>query len=454
MEKKIINSEKGGSPRTGASLSRSQTGTSPRTKDGKSKSVRMFPKFKANSPKKAGKKTSQKGKQVQRKTVVRDHVSGPFNIRRSVHARIDPEKGLVGFPPEIEAALKSSGISIEEFKEQPDAVAKVLTFHQKEIVKRTAPKKGDLHAGILEMPNTAKFTFDEFLEREDPTAIYTDLKNIGQGAVGQIFSAIDQRTGNKVAIKEMILKPSQKDALIAEMAIMKQSKHENVVSFFGAYNTNNKIWVVMELMDSGCLTEVLDHHDQIQMNEGQIARVCVEVLKALHHMHQMHCIHRDIKSDNVLLNSKGEVKLADFGFSCQLTKEKQKRTSVIGTPYWMPPEIISGQEYGTKVDIWSTGIMLMEMAEGEPPYMDFPPLRALFLISTKGIPPLKEMDKWSPTMVDFLNKCLIVDSLQRLRAVDLLEHPFMKMACQKDSMVQLLEISAGIKEEESKEDDD
>jgi len=209
----------------------------------------------------------------------------------------------------------------------------------------------------------------------------------------------------------------------------------------------------MELMDSGCLTEVLDHFDYLQMNEGHIARVCMEVLKALNHMHNMHCIHRDIKSDNVLLNSRGEVKLADFGFSCQLTKEKEKRTSVIGTPYWMPPEIIGGQEYGTKVDIWSTGIMIMEMTEGEPPYMDYPPLRALFLISTKGVPPLKEEEKWSPELVDFLSKCLIVEPTERPTALELLAHSFSKMVCPVSDMVQLLEAVAGIRELESSDDD-
>jgi len=303
------------------------------------------------------------------------------------------------------------------------------------------------------LPDDRKYSWEDVLEKENPTELFTDLKSIGQGAVGQIFSAIDKRTKEVVAIKEMVLKPAQKESLIAEMSIMKQSKHSNVVSFYGAYSTNSKIWVVMELMDSGCLTEVLDHFEYLQMNEGHIARVSIEVLKALNHMHNMHCIHRDIKSDNVLLNSRGEVKLADFGFSCQLTKEKEKRTSVIGTPYWMPPEIISGQEYGIKVDIWSTGIMVMEMTEGEPPYMDYPPLRALFLISTKGVPALKEEEKWSIELVDFLSKCLIVEPLERPTAAELLEHPFAKMVCPLEDMVQLLEAVAGIKELESSDDD-
>lgn len=144
-------------------------------------------------------------------------------------------------------------------------------------------------------------------------------------------------------------------------------------------------WVVMELMDGGCLTDVLEQFDSVRMTEGQIAHVCQQTLSALSYIHASHRIHRDIKSDNILLNTKGQVKIADFGYAAQLTQDQQKRHTVVGTPYWMAPELIRGHDYGTKVDIWSTGIMLMEMVEGEPPYMEFPPLRALFLITTKVI---------------------------------------------------------------------
>jgi len=207
--------------------------------------------------------------------------------------------------------------------------------------------------------------------------------------------------------------------------------------------------MAMELMDAGCLTEILDEFEVLKMTEPQIARICVEVLQALKHMHALHTIHRDIKSDNILLNTKGEIKLADFGFSCQLTREKQQRTSVIGTPYWMPPEIIGGQEYATKVDVWSLGICIMEMTEGEPPYMDYPPLRALFLISTKGIPPLRNEERWSTALVEFLSTCLAIDPDQRPTAVSLLQHPFVEKACDNDGIIQLLDAVHRIRENKS-----
>jgi len=94
------------------------------------------------------------------------------------------------------------------------------------------------------------------------------------------------------------------------------------------------LWVVMEYMDGGCLTDVLEQFATIKLTEPQIARVCMETLKSLTYIHGKHRIHRDIKSDNILLNSKGDVKIADFGYAAQLTEQQKKRNTVVGTPYW------------------------------------------------------------------------------------------------------------------------
>ena len=129
----------------------------------------------------------------------------------------------------------------------------------------------------------------------------------------------------------------------------------------------------MELMDAGCLTEILG--PDIDFPETHIAYVCKNILQALSYLHRNNKLHRDIKSDNVLMNTKGEIKLADFGFAVGLTQEENRRKSVVGTPFWMAPELIRGSAYDGSVDIWSLGITALEMADGEPPHYHDAPLK-------------------------------------------------------------------------------
>ena len=98
----------------------------------------------------------------------------------------------------------------------------------------------------------------------------------------------------------------------------------------------------------------------------------------------------------------------------------------VGTPYWMAPELVRGQSYDAKVDIWSLGIMLIEMAEGEPPYLREQPLRALYLIATKGEPRLKQESKYSATFMDFYKKSLATKPGDRASAEELLLHKFLQ----------------------------
>lgn len=279
---------------------------------------------------------------------------------------------------------------------------------------------------VKPLPDEKHFSLEDLLIKDqDPRELYKDPVKISEGASGEVFLATEVGSNRKVAIKKMVVNAKNIALISTEIQIMMTSKHENIVEYIGSYIVDKKLWVVMEYMDEGCLTSVLDQYvNDVRMTEAEISYVCRENLKGLLYVHSMHRIHRDIKSDNILLNSKGEIKIADFGYAAQLTQQKTKRITIVGTPYWMAPELIRGQDYDQKVDIWSLGIMIMEMAEGEPPYIDFPPLRALFLITTKGIPELKEQGKWSNEFKDFVYKCLNNNSEQRPTCEELLSHEF------------------------------
>ncbi|QRV99459.1 P21 activated kinase [Ceratobasidium sp. AG-Ba] len=243
------------------------------------------------------------------------------------------------------------------------------------------------------------------VSQDDPKALYSTIRKVGQGASGHVFVAKNLLDGQKVAIKQMDLtQQPRKELIVNEILVMKESRHPNIVNFLDSYLLRTDLWVVMEYMEGGALTDVIENNT---LAEDQISSICLETCKGLGHLHTQNIIHRDIKSDNVLLDAAGHVKITDFGFCAKLTDQKSKRATMVGTPYWMAPEVVKQKEYGPKVDIWSLGIMAIEMIENEPPYLDEEPLKALYLIATNGTPTLKKPETLSRELKSFLSVLLV-----------------------------------------------
>ena len=153
----------------------------------------------------------------------------------------------------------------------------------------------------------------------------------------------------------------------------------SIVDYHFTFYYKESLFMFVEFMNGGSLTDFVYHYMK-KTPEDVIGYALREILIGLRALHKRRQLHRDLKSDNILTSTKGDVKIADFGYAIQLTKDRMKRKTVVGTPAWMAPELIQKIDYDEKVDIWSLGMVAIEMCEGEPPYLRMPHFRAMHCI--------------------------------------------------------------------------
>ncbi|EIE82874.1 hypothetical protein RO3G_07579 [Rhizopus delemar RA 99-880] len=299
------------------------------------------------------------------------------------------------------------------------------------------PQKAILHKYMTTIE--ASRALSKLCREEDPHQYYADMTKIGEGASGSVYKAYAiQKEHTVVAIKQIHLRRQSRKDLIVEEVRMGQEKpfHDNLVKHIESFLWKHDVWIVMEYMEGGSLTDVVIHNC---MTEKEIAAICLELLKALDYLHSRGVIHRDIKSDNILIGPQGQIKLSDFGYCAQIDKIRSKRTTLAGTLCWMAPEIVQCKEYGPNVDIWSLGITAIEMVEGSPPHLENPQ-QAIQLLKTHHTPPsLKNPEQLSPYFRDFLSQCLQFNAEDRPTAHDLLQHPFLSDAAPLCSLLPLIE---------------
>ena len=189
----------------------------------------------------------------------------------------------------------------------------------------------------------------------------------------------------------------------------------------------------MEYMSGGSCYEIMRYnHPKGIGSESLIATILREVLKSLEYFHENRQLHRDVKAGNILINERGEVKIADFGIAANLLEQGQRkraRFTVIGTPCYMAPEILAaGIGYTEKADIWSLGITAIELATGSAPYANLYPLEVIVRISNSPPPTLPENQNFSSAFRDFVRQCLQQTASKRASAHQLLETKFIKQA--------------------------
>jgi len=272
---------------------------------------------------------------------------------------------------------------------------------------------------------------------EDPTQIFEVVEQLGKGSYGGVVKARDTRDDSVVAIKIVQIETDNTKELIREIAILSKCRSKYIVNYCGSYRRNDEIWITMEYCGAGSVGDVIKITKRT-LREEQIAVIAKHTLSGLKYLHKNNIIHRDIKAGNILLNHQGLCKLADFGVSTQLAQTISRRNTVIGSPYWMAPEVLKQNNYDQKADIWSMAISIMEMAQGKPPLSDLHPLRALLQIPSNPSPQLSKPSKWSQHLHDFLALALQKDPAQRASAAELLKHPFIRNAGKKQIIQQLV----------------
>eukprot|EP00727_Mastigamoeba_balamuthi_P005541 m51a1_g1606 putative protein serine threonine kinase (882) ;mRNA; r:188027-191761 len=253
-----------------------------------------------------------------------------------------------------------------------------------------------------------------------PFGSFTMMERVGKGAFASVYKAFWNETHVYVAIKRFDateMGPDEIDRVMEEVALMKRLKHPNILRIFDCHKDDQFLNIVLELAEGGSLlkfvTKVLD-----VVTEEVVCVYAEQIARALEYLHASNIIHRDLKAGNVLLMKDGAAKLADFGVAA-VVEGMFKRTTVLGSPYWMAPEVIEGRPYSFPSDIWSFACTIIELLTGEPPNFGLSPMAAMFrtVQSTIEIP-----KTFSPELTQLLTACFSKDADQRPTARELLQH--------------------------------
>ncbi|XP_007031483.2 PREDICTED: serine/threonine-protein kinase BLUS1 [Theobroma cacao] len=265
---------------------------------------------------------------------------------------------------------------------------------------------------------------------------YKLYEEVGEGVSATVCRALCIPLNEIVAIKVLDLEKCNNDldGIRREVQTMSLIDHPNVLRAHCSFTAGHNLWVVMPYMAGGSCLHIMKSVYSEGFEEPVIATLLREVLKALVYLHAHGHIHRDVKAGNILIDSNGSVKLADFGVSACMfdTGDRQRsRNTFVGTPCWMAPEVMQQLHgYDFKADIWSFGITALELAHGHAPFSKYPPMKVLLMTLQNAPPGLDyERDKrFSKSFKELVATCLVKDPKKRPTSEKLLKHHFFKHA--------------------------
>jgi len=266
---------------------------------------------------------------------------------------------------------------------------------------------------------------------EDPFNLFQLSDKLGEGSFGSVWKVVTKDQGHKetaLAIKQIkVSEETYIEDIEKEIKILKQCKSQNIVSYYGVFRLGSILWILMDYCGLGSVADIIDVNGK-PFDEKPAAWIILNALHGLAYLHKLGIVHRDVKGGNILVTEQGDIKLADFGVSEKLEKIVGE---VAGTPLWMAPEVAKrGEVYNHKADIWSLGITLIEIVDGEPPLSELNAYRVMLAIQRNDPPTVHNPKNMSHNFIDFLNHCLVKDYNNRWDTTGALEHIYVSNAKQ------------------------
>ncbi|KAH0789517.1 CAMK family protein kinase [Histomonas meleagridis] len=257
---------------------------------------------------------------------------------------------------------------------------------------------------------------------------YKVIKDIGKGSYGSVVLANDKRDGKYVVIKTIRTKDAKTRASAEnEAEYLKKLQHPNVIEYLDSFQKNDhEFCIVLEYADASDLSHYVDTN---KLTEAKILQIFSQLIFGLEYIHSQNILHRDIKIANIFLFKNGFVKIGDFGISREIGKTDLAKT-IIGTPYFMAPEIIKGKPYGYPADVWAAGCVLFELMTGKHAFTGKSREDLFNNIQYQSLP-RKSFSKYSKQLTDILLKTLNKNPILRPTCRQILQYPIIQNALKK-----------------------